>query len=52
MGVKQHWVAGHNRVYLTKDGPIKKPIQAYLRGDPELGFVHKDYKLTKSAEKL
>lgn len=52
MGIKQHWVAGHNRVYLTKDGPIKKPIQAYLRGDPELGFVHKDYKLTKSAEKL
>ena len=47
-GVRQHQVRGHYRTFKNEDGSFKSRtwVQQFVRGNPKLGVIHKDYVLT------
>jgi len=42
---RQHWVRGHLHSYHTKSGVIRHFLAPYLKGNPELGSIRKEYSL-------
>lgn len=42
-----HLVRGHLHSYWTRKGLIKKWVEPFWRGNPEVGLVTKDYEVTK-----
>ena len=50
IGVRQHQVRGHWHLYHTKTGVVRRWIEPFFRGDPQLGTITKDYVLTKNKD--
>jgi len=53
-GMRQHQVRGHWRVLKNEFGEIRKRIwiESFVRGNPKLGIVHKDYVLEGDKQKI
>lgn len=53
-GMRQHQVRGHWRVLKNEFGEVRKRIwiDSFVRGNPKLGIVHKDYVLEGDKQKI
>ena len=53
-GMRQHQVRGHWRVLKNEFGEVRKRIwiDSFVRGNPKLGIVYKDYVLEGDKQKI